>query len=112
MHELMEGLHDAQKALEEARANEAESGSITAISYAYLGVEYEIGDDVLAITITTGNPAFSGNRAETRYGSLEGWVIRWQRADVGIVTGEDFMPEGLRAWLFEHTRPEADVVAS
>lgn len=106
VHELMEGLHEAQKALEEARENEAEIGSITAISYAYLGVEYEVGDDVLAITITTGNTAFSGNRAEVRYGFLEGWVIRWRRFDVGIVTGEDFMPEGLRVWLLEHTRLE------
>ena len=106
-HELMEGLHEAQKALEEARANEVENGSITAISYAYLVVEYEIGDDVLAITITTGNSAFSGNREEVRYGSLEGWVIKWQRTDIGIVTGEDFMPEDLREWLFEHTRPVA-----
>lgn len=111
VHELMEGLHEAQKALEEARASEAENGSITAISYAYLAVEYEISD-ILAITITTGNSAFSGNREEVRYGFLEGWVIRWQRCDIGVVSGEDFMPEDLRAWLFEHTRPEADVVAS
>lgn len=107
--ELMEGLHEAQKALEEARENEVEIGGfITAISYAYLGVEYEVGDGVLAITITTGNTAFSGNREEVRYGFLEGWVIRWRRFDVGIVTGEDFMPEDLRAWLLERTRPEAD----
>ena len=104
VRELMEGLHEAQKALEEARASEAENGSITAISYAYLAVEYEISDDILAITITTGNSAFSGNREEVRYGFLEGWVIRWQRCDIGVVSGEDFMPGAIRDWLLEHTR--------
>lgn len=106
-HELMEGLHEAQQALEEARASEVENGFITAISYAYLAVEYEVSDDILAITITTGNSAFSGNREEVRYGSLEGWAIRWYRRDIGVVSGEDFMGEELREWLFEHTRPVA-----
>ena len=112
VRELMDGLYEGQRFLAEARESEIEGGTITAISYSYLDVEYAISDDALAIHIYSGNSAFSGDREEVRCGRLEGWEIRWYRRDIGVVSGEDFMPEDLRAWLFEHTRPEADVVAS
>jgi len=107
-HELMEGLNEAQKALAEAQVQEVEKGAVTAISYATLGVEYVIGDGALAIIITTANGFFAGDRAELRRGRIGPWAIVWKREDIGVTTGEDYMPADIRTWLLENTRVVED----
>ena len=105
LREIVEAVLATQDALSMAQEAEAE-GTVTAASYAY--VHADVDDLAHAIIVTTGNHNFAGDRDEVRRGRIGRWSIVWNRNDIGIVTGEDFMPEGFRAWLLEHTRPETD----
>ena len=105
LREIVEAVLATEDALREAQEAEAE-GTITAVSYAY--IHADVDDLARTIVIRTGNRFFGGDRDEVRRGRIGSWSIMWNRNDIGIVTGEDFMPEDLRAWLLEHTRPEAD----
>lgn len=105
LREIVEAVLATQDALSVAQEAEAE-GTVTAVSYAY--IHADVDDLARVIVIRTGNRFFGGDRDEVRRGRIGRWSIVWNRNDIGIVTGEDFMPEGFRAWLLEHTRPEAD----
>ena len=102
--DILGGLLDGEKALREAREAEVEGGTITGVFYAYL--DYEVDNITRMIVVRTGNGFFGGNRDEVRRGRVGDWTLIWHRCDVGVTTGEDFMPEDLRAWLLRHTRAE------
>ena len=93
---ILGGIFDGEKALEEAREAEA-GGTITSVSYAYL--EYKVDNITRVIVVRTGNRSFLGNRDEVRRGTLGSWTMIWERCDIGIVTGEDFLPEKTRNFL-------------
>ena len=105
LREIVEAVLATQDALSVAREAEAE-GTVTAVSYAYIHADV----DALAHTIIvrTGNRFFGGDRDEVRRGRIGSWTLIWERLDVGVVTGEDYMPEHVRTWLLEHTRAEAN----
>ena len=105
LREIVEAVLATQDALSVAQEAEAE-GTITAVSYAY--IHADIDDLARTIVIRTGNRFFGGDRDEVRRGRIGSWSIMWDRRDIGIVTGEDYMPEHFRAWLLEHTRAEAN----
>ena len=105
LREIVDAVLATQDALSMAQEAEAE-GTITAVSYAY--IHADVDDLAHTIIVRTGNRYFAGSRDEVRRGRIGRWSIVWNRNDIGITTGESFMPEDLRAWLLEHTRPDAD----
>ena len=104
--DILGGLLDGEKALREAREAEVEGGTITGVFYAYL--DYEVDTLTRTIIIKTGNSFFSGDRDESRRGRIGGWDIIWERRDIGIVTGEDYLPEKTRAFLLALERVRVD----
>ena len=109
LKEIMEGILEAEDALRKAQEAEAE-GTVTAISYAYISAD--IDNITRMIIVRTGNRFFGGDRAEIRRGRIGNWDIIWERRDIGVTTGEDYMPEDLRAWLLKHTSAEANAEES
>ena len=109
LRRIMEGILEAEDALREAQEAESER-TITAISYAYISAD--IDNITRMIVVRTGNRFFGGDRDEIRRGRVGNWTLIWHRCDVGVTTGEDFMPEDLRAWLLRHTRAEANAEES
>lgn len=101
LRRIVEGILSAECALREAQEAEAE-GTVSAISYAY--VHMDVDAITRTLVVRTGNHFFGGDRDEVRRGRLGGWAIVWERADIGVTSGEDYMPEELRAWLLERTR--------
>ncbi len=66
-----------------------ERGTITGLSYRNISAFQ--GEDVL--DVYTSNKGFDGNGSETCHlVTDDGWEVNWHRRDLGIVTGEDFLP--------------------
>lgn len=102
--ELIAGLEEGQRRLQEAKAREW-GGTVTAISHAYLSFTVDL--DRKLIALKTGNSEFHGWGDQVRAGeTLDGWRIQWERNDIGTTTGESFLPGHIRAWLFAVTGEE------
>lgn len=99
---LVEAVQEAESFLDEVRGQEAE-GTITAASYAY--VNLEVDGLTYTIILTTGNREFSGSGSQVRTGHWGGWKVIGHREDLGITTGEDFLPGEAREWLLRVTKP-------
>lgn len=103
LREIAEGVLNAAEALREAKEAEDE---YTDSPTAYAHIEVEADALTRTLVIRTGNHFFGGDRDEVRRGRIGDWALIWERRDIGITTGEDFMPGNLRTWLLEHTRAE------
>jgi len=98
---LVDVMGWVQDAVDAAQRDVGDAGChITALSYRSLLVEFRAETGGASVFITTRNWGFSGcGEFVHRNTTSDGVEVVWQREDIGIPTGEDWLPRDFISWM-------------
>jgi hypothetical protein len=89
------------EAMEAAQADPGDTGgTTTALSYRELRVDFGVETGgITFIFVRTRNDGFTASGRHTyRAVTHDGAVVLWER-ELGVPTGEDWLPEAFKAWM-------------